>query len=46
MGGDQHVPALVGEALDKEKGDEIRKTREPIYKELMGEVEPSRTRTS
>jgi HAD superfamily hydrolase (TIGR01509 family) len=40
MGGDQLVPALVGEQLDKEKGDEIRETRDPIYKELMPEVEP------
>ncbi len=40
MGGDQLVPALVGEQVDKEKGDEIRATRDPIYKELIGEVEP------
>ena len=40
MGGDQLVPALVGEQVDKEKGDEIRETRDPIYQELMPEVEP------
>jgi HAD superfamily hydrolase (TIGR01549 family) len=40
MGGDQLVPALVGKAVDKKQGDEIRETRDPIYKELMGEVEP------
>jgi HAD superfamily hydrolase (TIGR01509 family) len=40
MGGDQLVPALLGEALDKEKGDEIRETRDPLYKELIDEVAP------
>lgn len=40
MGGDQLVPALVGEQVESEKGDQIRETRDPIYKELMGEVEP------
>ena len=41
MGGDQLVPALVGDETDKDKGDTIRDTRDSIYKdELMGEVEP------
>ena len=40
MGGDQLVPALVGEDTDREQGDEIRETRGEIYKELIGEVEP------
>jgi HAD superfamily hydrolase (TIGR01509 family) len=40
MGGDQLVPALVGEDVDKKKGDEIRESRDPIYKELIREVEP------
>ena len=41
MGGDQLVPALVGDEIDQAKGDEIRDTRGSIYKEeLMGEVEP------
>jgi HAD superfamily hydrolase (TIGR01509 family) len=40
MGGDQLVPALVGEKVDKQMGDEIRETRDPLYKELIGEVAP------
>jgi HAD superfamily hydrolase (TIGR01509 family) len=40
MGGDQLVPALLGEKVDDEQGDEIRETRDPIYKELLPEVEP------
>ncbi len=40
MGGDQLVPALVGERVDKDKGDEIRETRDPLYKELIDEVQP------
>ena len=40
MGGDQLVPALVGEQADAEKGDEIRETRDTLYQELIGEVEP------
>jgi HAD superfamily hydrolase (TIGR01509 family) len=40
MGGDQLVPALLGEDVDEEQGDDIRETRDPIYKELMPEVQP------
>jgi len=40
MGGDQLVPALLGEEVDEKQGDEIRETRDPIYKELMPEVQP------
>jgi HAD superfamily hydrolase (TIGR01549 family) len=40
MGGDQLVPALVGKDLDEEKGDEIRETRDALFQELIGEVEP------
>jgi HAD superfamily hydrolase (TIGR01509 family) len=40
MGGDQLVPALLGKEVDEEQGDDIRNTRDPIYKELMPEVEP------
>jgi HAD superfamily hydrolase (TIGR01549 family) len=40
MGGDQLVPALLGERVDEEKGDEIRETRDEIYEELIDEVEP------
>ena len=39
MGGDQLVPALVGEQVDKEKGDAIRETRDSVYEQLMPEVE-------
>jgi HAD superfamily hydrolase (TIGR01509 family) len=40
MGGDQLVPALVGEEVDQKHGDEIRDARKPFYKELIEEVEP------
>jgi HAD superfamily hydrolase (TIGR01549 family) len=40
MGGDQLVPALVGEETDHEQGDEIRETRDEIYRELIDEVAP------
>jgi HAD superfamily hydrolase (TIGR01549 family) len=40
MGGDQLVPALVGEQVDEEKGDDIRDARDEAYSELIGEVAP------
>jgi HAD superfamily hydrolase (TIGR01549 family) len=40
MGGDQLVPALVGEQIDEEKGDGIRETRQEAYSELIREVAP------
>jgi HAD superfamily hydrolase (TIGR01549 family) len=40
MGGDQLVPALVGRETDEEEGDRIRDTRDELYRELIGEVEP------
>jgi HAD superfamily hydrolase (TIGR01509 family) len=40
MGGDQLVPALIGEGADAEKGDDIRETRKEIYEELIDEVAP------
>jgi HAD superfamily hydrolase (TIGR01549 family) len=40
MGGDQLVPALVGKETDEAKGDDIRETRDSLYQELIGEVEP------
>jgi HAD superfamily hydrolase (TIGR01509 family) len=40
MGGDQLVPALVGEDADAEQGDDVRDTRDSLYQELIGEVEP------
>jgi len=38
MGGDQLVPALVGEEVDREKGDDIRDERSEIYEDLIEEV--------
>jgi HAD superfamily hydrolase (TIGR01509 family) len=40
MGGDQLVPALVGEVLDAEKGDAIRDARTEMYEGLIDEVAP------
>jgi HAD superfamily hydrolase (TIGR01549 family) len=40
MGGDQLVPALVGEQVDDEKGDGIRDARQEAYAELIDEVAP------
>jgi HAD superfamily hydrolase (TIGR01509 family) len=41
MGGDQLMPALAGKEVDEEKGDEIRETRDRIYREeLIEEVAP------
>ena len=40
MGGDQLVPALCGEDVEEERGDEIRATEKPLYLSLIEEVEP------
>jgi HAD superfamily hydrolase (TIGR01549 family) len=40
MGGDQLVPALVGEQVDEEKGDDIRDSRDELFQELIEEVSP------
>jgi len=40
MGGDQLVPALVGEETDERVGDDIRDSRDRLYQELIKEVEP------
>jgi HAD superfamily hydrolase (TIGR01509 family) len=40
MGGDQLVPALAGEAVESERGDEIRAAEKDLYAELIDEVEP------
>ena len=40
MGGDQLVPALVGQEVDREKGDDIRDKRSDIYEDLIEEVAP------
>jgi HAD superfamily hydrolase (TIGR01509 family) len=40
MGGDQLVPALCGEDVEDELGDEIRAAEKPLYLSLIEEVEP------
>ena len=40
MGGDQLVPALVGDDVDEAPGDEIRDRRDEAFSELIDEVEP------
>jgi HAD superfamily hydrolase (TIGR01509 family) len=40
MGGDQLVQALVGEDVERAKGDDIRAAEQDAYSELIGEVEP------
>ena len=40
MGGDQLVPALVGERMDEERGERIRDVRDVAYAQLIEEVEP------
>ena len=40
MGGDQLVPALCGERVEEEKGDDIRSAEKVLYMELIDEVEP------
>jgi HAD superfamily hydrolase (TIGR01549 family) len=40
MGGDQLVPALVGEETDERLGDEIRDARDEEYEPLIDEVAP------
>jgi HAD superfamily hydrolase (TIGR01509 family) len=40
MGGDQLLPALVGERMEKERGEEIRSARDEEYAQLIGEVAP------
>jgi HAD superfamily hydrolase (TIGR01509 family) len=40
MGGDQLVPELIGEEVDRERGDEIREARSLIYQQLIEEVAP------
>jgi HAD superfamily hydrolase (TIGR01549 family) len=38
MGGDQLVPALLGDEVEAEQGDEIRETRDKLYEDLIEEV--------
>jgi len=40
MGGDQILPALIGEQAAAAEGDEIRAAEAEAYGELIGEVEP------
>ena len=40
MGGDHLVEALCGEAVEQEKGEDIRADEKELYMELIGEVEP------
>jgi HAD superfamily hydrolase (TIGR01549 family) len=40
MGGDQFVPALIGEEADADHGDALRHEHAEAYDELIGEVEP------
>jgi HAD superfamily hydrolase (TIGR01549 family) len=40
MGGDQFVPALVGEDADADHGDALRSAHDEAYDELIDEVEP------
>lgn len=42
MGGDQLVPALAGEAVEREAGDELRSLHDELYAELIHQVEPLR----
>ena len=38
MGGDQLVPALVGDEVERELGDDIREKRSGLYEKLIDEV--------
>ena len=40
MGGDQLVPALTSEQVERERGDDIREAESRCYRELIGEVRP------
>ena len=40
MGGDQLVKALCGDAVEREKGDDIRDVEKALYAELLDDVEP------
>jgi beta-phosphoglucomutase-like phosphatase (HAD superfamily) len=40
MGGDQLVPALTSEQVERERGDDIRDAESRCYRQLIGEVRP------
>jgi HAD superfamily hydrolase (TIGR01509 family) len=42
MGGDQLVPALTSEQVERERGDDIRDAESRYYRQLVGEVRPMR----
>jgi HAD superfamily hydrolase (TIGR01509 family) len=41
MGGDQLVPALTSEQVDRERGDHIRDAESRYYRQLIGEARPT-----
>ena len=40
MGGDQLVPALAGDEVEREHGDQLRAAENVLYKQLIAETEP------
>jgi HAD superfamily hydrolase (TIGR01549 family) len=40
MGGDQIVPALIGDARDRQVGDALRASQKARFEEMLGEIEP------
>ena len=40
MGGDQMVPALIGDVRDREVGDDLRSAEKARFEEMLGEIEP------
>jgi HAD superfamily hydrolase (TIGR01509 family) len=40
MGGDQMVPALIGEARDREIGDDLRAAEKAQFEEMLSEIAP------
>jgi HAD superfamily hydrolase (TIGR01509 family) len=42
MGGDQLVPALTSEQVEREHGDDIRDAESRRYRQLIGEIRPMR----
>jgi HAD superfamily hydrolase (TIGR01509 family) len=40
MGGDQMVPALIGEMREREVGDELRAAEKLLFEEMLGEIAP------
>jgi HAD superfamily hydrolase (TIGR01549 family) len=40
MGGDQMVPALIGEERDREIGDDLRSAEKVLFEEMLDEIAP------